>query len=117
MADRTLTLRVVSPSETVFEGEVAAVVVPAWDGEIGILPGHAPLISLLGAGMMDVDLSGGGSERLFLNRGVVKVEADRVTVLSEYAAASLPEDYDVREAWIDPDAFLEGAGFPGNPLA
>lgn len=116
MADRTLHVRVVSPSQTVFEGEAVAVVAPAWDGEVGILPGHAPMIALLGAGMMAIDLTGGGNERIFLDRGVIKVEDDRVTVLSEYAADAPPEDFDRSRAWIDPDEFLEGAGTPGNPL-
>ncbi|MEX0855928.1 MAG: F0F1 ATP synthase subunit epsilon [Gemmatimonadota bacterium] len=108
MSDRTLTLTLVSPVQTVFEGVVSGVVVPAWDGKVGILPGHAPFMALLGGGTLDIDLPGGGSRQFFVVRGVVKVEGDRVTVLSEYAGAEAPEGYDPRSAWLDPEA-LEGA--------
>ncbi|MFG1691811.1 F0F1 ATP synthase subunit epsilon, partial [Gemmatimonadota bacterium] len=50
MASETLSVQVISPETTVFEGSAASMVAPAWDGKVGILPGHAPLITLLGAG-------------------------------------------------------------------
>ena len=46
----SLKVRVVSPERTVFDGEAAAIVAPMWDGQVGILPGHAPLLALIGAG-------------------------------------------------------------------
>ena len=95
-----LDLQVVSPGETVFEGEAASLVLPAWDGRVGVLPGHAPFIGLLGAGMLNVDLVGGGSESYFVRRGVVKVVSDRVTVLSEYAAPEAPDDFTPGDAWL-----------------
>jgi F-type H+-transporting ATPase subunit epsilon len=112
----TLRVRVVSPEAIVFEGEAVGVVVPAWDGKLGILPGHAPLISLLGGGELDVDLVDGGSETFFLDRGVVKVENDDVTILSEYAGRAAPADFDSTRAWLDPDELGEGLAHPGNPL-
>ncbi|TVP56084.1 MAG: ATP synthase F1 subunit epsilon [Gemmatimonadales bacterium] len=111
----TLTLRVVSPQEMVFEGAAVSVVVPAWDGKMGILPGHAPMISLLGGGRLAVDLPGGGSEHFFLNRGVVKVENDQVTILSEYAGADAPPQFDPGSAWLDPADPAE-LSTAGNPL-
>lgn len=111
----TLKLRVVSPQETVFEDEVVSVVLPAWDGKLGILPGHAPMIALLGGGTLVADLAGGGSRDFFLNRGVVKVEDDRITILSEYASTEAPEDFDPGTAWLDPME-SEDVSTPGNPL-
>ena len=58
---------------------------PAWDGQVGVLPGHAPLVALLGHGVLDIDMPGGGSHRFHVAGGVIKVESDRVTVLTEYA--------------------------------
>jgi F-type H+-transporting ATPase subunit epsilon len=98
-------VRLVSPSETVFDGEAVSVKIPAWDGSMGILPGHAPLITLLGGGLMEIELSGGARERFFVVRGVAKVEENRVTVLSEYAGAEPPADYDPRRAWLHRDEF------------
>ena len=106
-AERGLELRVVSPSATVFEGPVSSVVVPAWDGRVGILPGHAPFVSLLGAGPLDYRDAGGTPGRLFVQQGVVKVESDRVIVLSEYAAATVPDDYSTGQATLFPDEISE----------
>lgn len=110
-----LEVRVVSPEKVVFEGPSAGVVVPAWDGQVGILPGHAPLIALLGAGVLDIDLPGGGSHRFHVAGGVVKVEDNRVTVLTEHAADQpMPHLHEeIARQNID---LLEGAT-AGNPLA
>ena len=58
----SLRVRVVSPDRIVFEGEAAAVVAPAWDGQVGILPSHAPMLALVGSGVLSVDRPGGGSD-------------------------------------------------------
>jgi F-type H+-transporting ATPase subunit epsilon len=112
-----MNVRVVSPVETVFEGEVLSLVAPAWDGKVGILPGHAPYITLLGGGNLDMDLPGGASQRYFLNRGVMKVEGDQVTVLSEYAASEMPADFDPASALLDLEPVdLDELAGPENPL-
>jgi F-type H+-transporting ATPase subunit epsilon len=105
MSAKVFSLRVVSPVETVFEGEVTSVIVPTWDGKVGILAGHAPFMSLLGGGMLEAELPGGGTTSYFLHRGVVKVEDDRVTVLSEYAGSGPPEGYESGDGWLDPEQF------------
>ena len=64
MAD--LEVRVVSPEALLFEGASSSVVAPAWDGKVGILPGHAPMIALLGSGELTIDLFEGGSETFFV---------------------------------------------------
>lgn len=113
MADRTLQVRVVSPAEVVFEGPAAAVVAPAWDGKLGVLSGHAPLLTLLGVGELTVDLPGGGSERFHVAGGVMKVEDDQVTALTEYAGIEPPPE--IPEGLVvHPEDVLEST--PGNPL-
>jgi len=101
VASRALTLRVVSPTATVFQGEVTSVNLPAWDGQVGIFPGHAPYLSLLGGGYLEARRTEGGEIRFFLNRGVVKVEGDRVTILSEYAGDGPPEGFTPGDRWLD----------------
>lgn len=91
MADRALKVRVVSPASVVFEGAAASLVAPAWDGRVGILPGHAPLLALLGAGELAIDLPGGGSRSYQVAGGVLRVERDDVTLLTEYAGSEPPE--------------------------
>lgn len=88
----TLNVRVVSPQKIVFEGEAASVVAPAWDGHVGVLPGHAPMLALVGAGELAVDRPGGGSDSFHVAGGVLKVERDTVTILTEYAGDEPPAE-------------------------
>jgi F-type H+-transporting ATPase subunit epsilon len=81
----SLKVRVVSPEQIVFDGEASAMVAPAWDGQVGILPGHAPMLALIGVGELSVDRPGGGSDTFHVAGGVLKVERDTVTLLTEYA--------------------------------
>ncbi|NNF11809.1 MAG: F0F1 ATP synthase subunit epsilon [Gemmatimonadetes bacterium] len=88
----SLSVRVVSPEKIVFEGDASALVAPAWDGSVGVLPGHAPMLALLGAGELSVDRPGGGSDSFHVAGGVLKVERDTVTLLTEYAGDEPPSE-------------------------
>lgn len=117
-----LNVRVVSPEQVVFEGTATSVVVPAWDGMLGVLPGHAPLVSLLGKGELTIRVAVDQVERFQIAQGVLKVEADEVTVLAEYAGrAPAPSDFrgmiptPDRDGG-DEDRRFEGISTPGNPL-
>ena len=111
LSGRDPDVRVVSPEKIVFEGEAAAVVAPAWDGQVGVLPGHAPLLVLLGAGVLHIDLPGGGKRAFHVAGGVMKVERERVTVLTEYAGRD-PHPHPAHFN-LDIDHI---AVTPGNPL-
>jgi len=101
-------VKVVSPQRAVYEGPASSLVAPAWDGEVGLLPGHAPMLTLLGAGWLAVDIPGGGSENFYVAGGVLRVEGGSVTVLAEYAGAEAPQTLPA-SAVFDPSE-LEGAG-------
>jgi F-type H+-transporting ATPase subunit epsilon len=88
----SLHVRVVSPENIVFEGEASALVAPAWDGQVGILPGHAPMLALIGAGELSIDRPGGGSDTFQVAGGVLKVERNTVTLLTEYAGDEPPAE-------------------------
>ena len=76
---------VISPEESVFEGEASAVVAPAHDGEVGILPRHAPFMTLLGEGKLTVRQEE-DSDRVFRVRGgIIQVLDDVVNVVAEHA--------------------------------
>jgi F-type H+-transporting ATPase subunit epsilon len=84
MAD-ALTVAVISPEKTVFQGTAEMIVAPAWDGEVGVMRGHAPMLVLLGEG--EVRVKTGGSEQKFhIGGGFMQVVDDVVTILSEQAA-------------------------------
>ncbi len=86
----SLTVKVVTPERVLFDGAAASLVAPAWDGTVGVLPSHAPFLTLLGEGHVEVDLVDGGSVRHPVSGGVLKVFADRAIVLAEsvHAASS-----------------------------
>jgi F-type H+-transporting ATPase subunit epsilon len=79
-----LRVSVMSPERTIFEGEADSVIAPAFDGELGILRGHAPLMALLGEGQLRIR-RGSTTERFYVAGGFLQVVKDQVTVLSERA--------------------------------
>lgn len=81
-----LKVSVISPERTLFEGAARLVVVPAHDGELGILRGHAPLMALLGEGTLRVETAD-GTQRFQVAGGFLQVVDDNVSVLSEKASA------------------------------
>jgi F-type H+-transporting ATPase subunit epsilon len=87
MAASKLKVAVISPERTVYEGDADMVIVPAWDGEIGILRGHSPLLTLLGSGSLRIT-NGGSEQRFDVHGGFMQVAEDVVTVLSERADAA-----------------------------
>ena len=84
MADKKLQVRVVTPEAPIFDGSADMVVVPAHDGELGILPKHARLLSSLGIGSLRIQ-EGDTVSRWFLEGGFVQVRDNLVTVLCERA--------------------------------
>jgi len=74
----------VSPEQALFDGDATALVAPAFDGEVGILPRHAPFLTLLGAGDL-VIRTGGGARRFHVEGGFLQVVGDRVRVVAEKA--------------------------------
>lgn len=81
---KRLSLALITPESTVYEGEADMVVLPAWDGEVGILRGHAPMMALLGEGEMRVTHDG-TEQTFFVSGGFMQVTDDVVSVLSETA--------------------------------
>ena len=89
-------LEVVTPERKVFEAEVARVEVPGLDGELGILPGHTEMVSLLKpAGLLTYHI-GDETGEMAISEGLVEVSGDRVTVLAN--KATRPEDIDLARA-------------------
>jgi F-type H+-transporting ATPase subunit epsilon len=79
-----LTVSVISPEKVVFEGQASSVTAPGHDGELGILAGHAPLMTVLGTGTLRV--SGGSEAKAFrVSGGFLQVVGDVVRVVTERA--------------------------------
>ena len=78
-----LKVSVISPEATLFEGEAPSVSAPAFDGEVGILPMHAPMVTTLGAGVLKVGDTGA---RFQVEGGFLQVVDDVVRVVTEKAS-------------------------------
>lgn len=81
----TLHLDVVSAEASIFSGEASFVALPGEAGEMGILPHHAPLISRIRPGTMKIVLPDGKEEYIFVAGGIIEVQPNGVTVLSDTA--------------------------------
>jgi F-type H+-transporting ATPase subunit epsilon len=97
MLPDSIELIIVTPERQLLRESVMEVSLPGADGCLGILPGHAPLITELGIGEMTYQSKGGGeSGPLAIMSGFAEVLGDRVTVLAE--TAERPEEIDVSRA-------------------
>ncbi len=85
----TLNCALTTPEQNVFEGAIRFVVVPATDGELGILPRHAPLVGSLGFGELRLDVEGQGQQSYFVDGGFLQVLGDQVSIL---AASAVPAE-------------------------
>ena len=74
---------VISPEASMFDGEADAIIAPAFDGPVGILPNHAPFMTLLGEGTLTVRREGTAS-RFSIRGGFMQVVDNRVRVVTEH---------------------------------
>ena len=74
---------VISPDAAIFDGEADALTAPAYDGSIGVLPRHAPMMTLLGAGELSVR-QGDRTRRFQVRGGFLQVVHDVVRVVAEH---------------------------------
>ena len=89
MADNKVAFELVAPEKLLFSAEVDMVVVPGSEGDFGVLPGHAPLISSVRPGVIDIYDGGTDAkflrDRIFVAGGFAEVNESRCTVLAEEA--------------------------------
>jgi|SRR5580658_8149721 F-type H+-transporting ATPase subunit epsilon len=98
MADR-VQFELVTPERLILSTEVEMVVVPGTEGNFGVLPGHAPLISTIRPGMIEIyETRPNVSERIFVVSGIAEVTPERCTVLAEEAMAPSSLDRTAIEA-------------------
>lgn len=107
-----LQVEVVSKEKMVFQmDDVDSVQIPASEGEMGVLPNHAPVLTTLGFGELIVR-KGGAEERFVIYGGVVDVRPNKVTVLAELAESSFNLDMEAIERARENAAKLMREGVP-----
>ena len=97
----------VTPEEKVLEEPVTYASIPAWDGQIGIAPGRAPLLVKLGVGVLRLHFPGGGDHKYLVQGGFAQMIGEDLTVLSTKAApaeqfASADADSEYQQALAMP---------------
>ena len=90
-----LHLEIVTPERLAFEGDVDAVVCPGIEGELGVLPHHAPLLTTLGVGELRIR-TGGQEDYFAIAGGFLQVRPDKVVVMAE--TADLASEIDLEAA-------------------
>jgi len=81
----TMKLEIVTPNGLIFDGDVKVVTLPGKEGEFGVLPQHAQLVSLLDAGLITVENSDGSETIIAINGGYVKVDENKVSCIVDGA--------------------------------
>ena len=111
----SLSLRVLAPDQSVFDGNADEVILPSTTGQLGILPGHVSLLTALDFGVLRVR-EGNGWKAIALQGGFAEVDADEVTVLVN--AAELGSSINAEAASKELDAATAAvAKFEGQPTS
>ncbi|OKO83823.1 F0F1 ATP synthase subunit epsilon [Bradyrhizobium sp. AS23.2] len=76
----------VSPEKLAFAGEVDQVDIPGWEGDFGVLAGHAPLVAAMRPGILTI-ITGGQKQKVIVLGGLAEVSGDRLTVLADVATS------------------------------
>ncbi|HWP63778.1 MAG TPA: F0F1 ATP synthase subunit epsilon [Candidatus Binatia bacterium] len=112
-----LKLEIVTPERLAFSDEVDAVVLPGIEGELGVLPHHAPLVSMLGLGELRIR-KGSTTESFAIIGGFLQVRPDKVVVMAETADMASEIDLEkAREAQREAERALETGYHEGADLA
>ncbi|MDB5084305.1 MAG: synthase subunit epsilon [Bacilli bacterium] len=94
---RTVPLEIVTPDRQVYSGEVNMIIARGGDGELGILPGHTPIVTTLKVAPLRMQLNDGTREvQVAVSGGFLEVQPEKITVLA--TAAELPEEIDFDRA-------------------
>lgn len=113
----TIHVDIVSAEEEIFSGLAEMVFAPAVEGEVGITPRHAPLLSPLKAGEVRVQVKPGEEEFFFVSGGILEIQPHVVTVLADTAlrakdldeAAALKAKQDAEKALADKQSDIDYA--------
>ena len=114
IAATELRLVLVTPETTLLDERVRSLQYPLYDGQMGVLPGRAPLVGRLGVGELRIEASGAGTQRFLVDGGFVQIKGSVVTLLTN---RSMPvEEIDLAQAEADLAAALAEVPTTGEAL-
>ena len=83
----TIKIEIVTPQGLIYSGDIKSATLPGSEGEFGILPAHASLVTLLKAGVIEIEKEDKSIEMVAINWGYVKVDEGKITILADGAIA------------------------------
>ena len=114
---KLMKLEIVTPLGTIYDGEVKQITLPGSEGEFGVLPEHATLVSLLKTGVITVEIADSPKIDVAINSGYVKVSESKVTCIVDGAIALAAGDSDITEKIKKATDLLKSTGTPSAAIA
>ncbi len=90
---KLLSIDIVTPEKTIYQGKIKGIIAPGIDGEFGVLPDHTPFATMLAPGVVTLAHEDGKSEMMAVSGGYVEVTREKVILLVE--TAERPEEVDI----------------------
>ncbi len=112
-----LKLEIVTPDGVIFDAEVKQVNLPGSEGEFGVLPKHATLVSLLDTGIIVIENADGSELSVAINSGYVKVDEEKTTCIVDGAVSLSGEGSDLADALNNAKALLKSAESSNTAIA
>jgi F-type H+-transporting ATPase subunit epsilon len=106
---KTMKLEIVTPKGVIFDGEANQVTLPGSEGEFGVLPEHASLVSLLDTGVMTVTTAKGTTIDVAINSGYVKVDESKVSCIVGEAVALTGDDNEIAQKIQEAKELIQSA--------
>ncbi|MCB9685394.1 MAG: ATP synthase F1 subunit epsilon [Alphaproteobacteria bacterium] len=112
----TLDVKIVTPEKRVFDGQASEIVLPAWEGELGVYPDHDSLLTLLRSGSCKL-VTASGVQTWVVGRGFAEIGGSSVTILTSSCVAASEVDKAKAQADLTAaEAELGGAEFGSEKL-
>jgi len=114
---KTMKLEIVTPGGVIYNGDVKQVTLPGEQGEFGVLPEHASLVSLLDAGVIDIETSDNKEVLVAINSGYVKIDENKALCIVDGAVALTDEEGSISESIQAAKDLLKSAEVSNTTMA
>ncbi len=105
----TMKLEIVTPDGVIYDGDIKMVTLPGKEGEFGVLPEHASLVSLLDAGVITIENANGHEIVVAINSGYVKVDENKVSCIADGAVLIKDEEGTISDRLDEAKELLQKA--------
>ena len=114
---KTMKLEIVTPGGIIYNGDIKQVTLPGEQGEFGVLPEHASLVSLLHAGVIDIETVDSKAVLVAINSGYVKIDENKALCIVDGAVALTDEEGSISESIQEAKDLLKSAEVSSATMA